>query len=80
MPEARPASSGRALEIAAPRDGMNARDIPSAATRNANSTSAQYMSSGRISDSRPMPAAKVARPVVTTIAFTPPHRCRISAY
>ncbi len=58
------------LEIAVPNDGMKASDMPSAATRDAGSTSTQKEPSGRTNDSQPIPAASTRSPV-TIITFGP---------
>ena len=68
MPDASPPSSGRVLEMAVPSDGMNASDIPRAATSDAGSTSTQKFPPARIRDSPAMPTASTARPV-TVIAL-----------
>src|SRR6476661_7716027 len=73
MPEASPASCGGTAEIAVPSVGMNARDIPSAATSDAGSTSAAYdppADGASMNESHPMPAASSTRPD-TVAAFGP---------
>src|SRR6478609_4766582 len=73
MPDASPASCGGAAEIAVPSVGMNASDIPSAATRDAGSTSTAYdppADDGSTNESHPIPAASSASPD-TVAAFGP---------
>jgi hypothetical protein len=49
-------------EIAVPRDGMNASDIPTAAISEAGSTSAAKLPSARTSDSPAIPVARIIMP------------------
>ena len=70
MPEARPASCGGAAEMAVPRVGMNARDMPSAATSDAGRTSTAYVPSGSTRASQAIPTASSVSPD-TVAAFGP---------
>ncbi len=78
MPEARPPSSGLALEIAVWSKGMNARDMPSAASSEAGRTSAQKVPSARMNESQYRPPASRARPV-TVIALAPKRAMSLGA-
>src|SRR3954447_16816669 len=73
MPEASPASCGGAAEIAVPSVGMNASDIPSAATSDAGRTSTAYdppADGASMNESHAIPTANSTRPD-TVAAFGP---------
>ena len=73
MPDASPASCGGAAEMAVPSVGMNASDMPSAATRDAGSTSTAYdppAPAGSTMASHAIPTASSPMPV-TVEAFGP---------
>lgn len=72
MPEARPPSSGRAAEIAVPRDGMKASAMPTAATSEGPRTSTAKSPFGEANDSQTKPPARMNNPA--TVGGLKPNR------